>query len=98
MGKFYIDRDGSNKIETLYRREQTPGQEALDESHADVVAFINPPAKTKAERIEAITGGSDLHNLVFKSIFKLHNRLQVLEGKPATTASQFLTFLENELS
>ncbi len=54
-----------------------------------------PP--TKAERIARITGGDDRTEVLFSLVFKLNNRVRVLEGKAAITPTQFIEFLEGEL-
>jgi len=76
----------------------TPEEEIIaDQKDADRLAFktlFNSPI----ERIKRITDGDDLRIVVFKLLFKLHNRILVLEGSPEITVNQFLTFLEGELS
>lgn len=93
----YIDRDGSNAIIAVYKNQQSVGQEFLDDNDPEVVAFLNPPAPTPAERVANITGGNDLVVVIFKMIFKLHNRMLAQEGQPPKTFAEFLIFLEGEL-
>jgi len=38
--EYYVKRDGSNNVVALFKREQTPGQERLDETHPDVLAYL----------------------------------------------------------
>ena len=97
MKTVWIDRDGSNNIITLYGVEQRPGQEKLADDSQEVIDFRNPPPPTNSERIQVITGGSDLQIVMFKMLFRLHNRVLVLESKPTIDTAAFLTFLEGEL-
>jgi len=97
MKRLYVKRDGSNKVVTVFHKKQFDGQEALDETHPDLIAFRNPPPPTKVERVTAITGGSDLNKVMFKMFFRLANDVRALEGKQPLTVNQFLTFLEGEL-
>jgi len=94
----WIERDGSNNIYSLYANEQFPGQESLDESDPEVVAFLAPTPPTPSVRVAEITGGNDLQIVMFKLIFKPHNRVLTQEGSPTITVAQFLTFLEGELT
>ena len=97
MASRWVDRDGSNKIVTVYSSEQA-GLEKLDDTHPDIVAFFTVTPPTPAERIASITGDDDLQIVTFKMIFKLHNRLLIQEGKTEITVDDFLIFLEGELT
>ena len=63
-----------------------------------IAPYITPPLPTPTERIATITSGNDLQTIIFKMLFKLHNRILVLERRPTVSVSKFLTFLEGELT
>ena len=72
----------------------TPEEEATsDQMEANATFFHSSP-----ERIKRIVDGDDVRSVIFSMIFKLHNRVRVLEGKPTISVTQFLTFLEGELT
>lgn len=68
-----------------------------DQQDADRLA-AETLLNSSEERIKRITEGDDLRIVFFKMIFKLNNRTLGLEGKPTISVSQFLTFLEGELT
>jgi len=69
----------------------------IDEGNTPAL-YVAPPPPTPAERIATITGGSDVQTVMFKMLLRLHNRVLTLEAKPTISVSEFLTFLEGELS
>lgn len=76
----------------------SPEEEAIaDQLEAELLTsttFYN----SNSERIKRVTEGSDLNIIIFKMIFKLHNRVLTLESKPTITVLEFLTFLEQQLT
>ncbi len=93
----WVDRDGSNKVITVYGTKQFEGQEQLDETHPDIVAFFNPPPPTDEERIDAAFPQTDTARVIFEALFELINRVIVLEAGTAVDRAQLKTWLKNKL-
>lgn len=58
MPNVWIDRDGSNVVTGIFKNEQYPGQEKIDDSHQDVLDYINTyhtiPQQQQAQRKQDI--------------------------------------------
>lgn len=82
----WVQRDGLNAIVGLYANQQ-PGRadEFLDDSNAQVIAYLNPPPVDPVDRWDLVS---------LRVSFNHENRIRVLEGKAAVTMAQFKNALK----
>jgi len=97
MGMIWLDRDGSNKIITLYANEQFSGQDKLDEGHPDILTFLSRPTPTNSDLIDQAFPQSGVGRVLFEILFELINRVITLENGTVVTKAQFKTFLVNKI-
>lgn len=85
----YVKRDASSVVTALYARPQ-PGlaEEFLTDDHPDVIAYLNPPPPTDAERIDAVFPQTDVGRVIFEAFFELANDVRVLKGQSPITKAQ----------
>jgi hypothetical protein len=91
-------RDGWTLAPTEYIVSSYTEGDVLGADGVSLEPASNEIPPTKAERIANITGGDDKTEVLFSLLFKLNNRVRVLEGKPVITSIQFIEFLEGELN